>query len=62
MTKLIKERINVVNPDWKEPWYNSLSFFPHAEFIRNEKVTKLFKQRKILRWQIDGGYIWMEIN
>ncbi len=62
MSELIQLRIEVVNPDWKEPWYNSLSLFPHAEFIRNEKVNKLFQQKKVLNWQIVGGYIWMEVN
>ena len=62
MSKLIQERIDVVDPDWKEPWYDKFTFFPHAEFIRNEKVNKLFEEKKVLNWQINGGYIWLEIK
>ena len=63
LTKLIKERINVVDPNWKASWYDKYSLFgAFPDYIRNEKVTKLFEEFKVLRWQIDGGDIWMEIN
>lgn len=63
MSKLIKERINLVDPDWKEKWYEKYSLFgSFPDYIRNEKVNKLFGERQVLNWQIDGGYIWLEIK
>ena len=63
MSKLIEERIDIVDPDWKESWYDRLLFFPTSpDVIRNEKVTKLFSDNKVLNWQINGGYIWMEVK
>jgi len=63
MTKLIKERINVVDPNWKASWYDKFSLFPSCpDLMRNEKVSKLFTFNKVLNWQIDGSFIWMEIN
>ncbi len=62
MTKLIKKQIDVVDPNWKQSKWDYFQLFVFPDSIRNKEVTKLFKERKILRWQIDGGYIWMEIN
>ena len=62
MTKLIRKELNVIDPDWKPSTWDKLSLLSIADYVRNKEVTKLFKERKILRWQIDGGYIWMEIN
>ena len=63
MSKLIQERINVIDPNWKEPWYDKFSLFPSCPtLMRNEKVNKLFEERMVLNWQIKGGYIWLEIK
>ncbi len=63
MTKIIKEQIDVVDPDWRVKWYEKCSLFgPFPDYIRNKKVTKLFELQKVKNWQVDGGYIWLEID
>ncbi len=61
MSKLIQLRIDIVDPDWKQPRWDIMSM-TFADYLRNEKVTKLFDEGKVLNWQVKGGYIWLEVK
>ncbi len=62
MSKIIKEQISVVDPDWKPSKWDRCILFTYPDYIRNKKVTKLFSDNKVISWQIDGGYIWLEVK
>ena len=61
MSKLIQLRIDIIHPDWKRSKWDFMAM-SWPDYIRNEKVNKLFEEGKVLNWEIDGGYIWLEIK
>ena len=62
MSKLIKEQIDIIDPDWKPTILDRCNLLSIPNYITNEKVTKLFSDNKVISWQVIGGHIWLEVK